>query len=46
MNDLANDLDQLLKTILKEKNDGYFAENVILTGWSLGGDVIMQLAVN
>ncbi|CAK56695.1 unnamed protein product (macronuclear) [Paramecium tetraurelia] len=44
--DLSNDVDILLKSLLSDKNDEYYQEHVFLAGWSLGGIVGMQLAVD
>ncbi|CAD8077760.1 unnamed protein product [Paramecium primaurelia] len=44
--DLSNDVDILLKSLLSDKNDEYYEKHVYLAGWSLGGIVSMQLAVD
>ncbi|CAD8172256.1 unnamed protein product [Paramecium octaurelia] len=44
--DLSNDVDILLKSLLLDKNDEYYQNHVYLAGWSLGGIVSMQLAVD
>jgi len=39
-------VDILLKSLLSDKNDEYYEKHVYLAGWSLGGIVSMQLAVD
>lgn len=46
MSDLSNDVDHLLKNILHNKDETYFSSKVFIAGWSLGGNVVMQLAVD
>ncbi|CAD8084495.1 unnamed protein product [Paramecium sonneborni] len=46
MTDLSNDVDNLLNSILSDKDEEYYQKNVYLAGWSLGGIVSMQLAVD
>ncbi|CAD8086373.1 unnamed protein product [Paramecium sonneborni] len=45
--DLSNDVDNLLNQLLSDKNEEeYYQKHVYLAGWSLGGIVSMQLAVD
>lgn len=46
MSDLSNDVDHLLTRLFPDMSEQEKSEKIWLVGWSLGGGVVMQLAVD